>query len=141
MNIHNPRHHTIAIGVLGAGLVGSMIYGLIRVDQLPLTPVYSISQGDVDKLPFGQHPYAVFGADGAGRLPQELVAALRKAGDAARYDDDLLPHAGIWVSPDTPEGHDLADAISHLIGEPVKVGNADGGAYEIGIGRPLEPSP
>lgn len=139
IDLHDPKHHTVAIGVLGAAVVGSVLYGVMRLDRLPAVPVYAASESVIDALPFGKRDYVIFQASGAGKLPGELAAAIRKAGDAVQVQDALMmAHAGVVMSPDTPEVHALADALSKAINEPVTVApGAAGDAVQIGIGPPV----
>lgn len=135
MDTHDKAHYALAAvlaGAIGAaGFLGKKEIQGIKPEG------YTFSVSDVAALPFGHHPYSVFPASGSGSLPESLASAIEGAGNTVKVEGDLIPHAGIWVSPDTDEGKTLADAISHLVGEPVKVGNADNGAFEIGVGHPL----
>jgi hypothetical protein len=135
MDIHDKVHYALA-AVL-AGTIGAVSFLGTREIQKIKPEGYNFSASDVASLPFGHHAYSVFPASGSGPLPESLASAIESAGNTVKIEGDLLPHAGIWVSPDTDEGKALADAISKLVGEPVKVGNADGGAFEIGVGQPL----
>lgn len=136
MDNHHKAHYALAAVIATA--VGGMGYLGHRELQKIKPEGYSYTTSDLASLPFGHHQYAVFPASGSGSLPEALASAIEGAGNTVRVEGDLLPHPGIWVSPDTDEGKALADALSKLVNEPVKVGNADGGAFEIGIGRPLE---
>lgn len=134
MDAHDKAHYAIAIALAGAMGAGGY-FGHAQIQRMR-PEGYAISASDLASVPFGHHDYAVFPASGAGALPDALVASIENAGNTVRVEGDLNPHVGVWVSPDTPEGHAVADALGRVIGEAVKVGNADGGAFEIGVGRP-----
>lgn len=137
--IHDPRAHTAAIGIGLLGIVALAGFGGEKISSLPLPAAYSISDEALGALPFGTHDYTIFAGTGSGKFPARLAAAIRKSGDAVQMQDALfMSHSGVAVSPDTPEGHALADAMSKAIDEPVTVANSDGGAFEIGIGPPVE---
>jgi hypothetical protein len=144
VDIHDPKTHTAMIGVISTVMVAAIGYGGVAIDTMQSAPPRAVVMKASHEwpdlasagIPFGKHPYTIYIAEGAGELPYALEAMIEKSGDEAKTDSDIIPHEGIWVSPDTPDGHAVADAISKAIGEPVKVGNADGGAYEIGVGRP-----
>lgn len=135
MDNHDKAHYAlaavIACAVGAGGFLGQQEIQRIKPEG------YAFSVNDVASLPFGHHPYSVFPATGSGSLPESLATAIENAGNTVKVEGDLLPHAGIWISPDTDEGKALADALSKIVGEPVKVGNADNGAFEIGVGHPL----
>lgn len=135
MDNHHKVHYALATVLVGA--VGSVGYFGQKEIQSIKPEGYAFTASDVASLPFGHHPYSVFPATGSGSLPESLAAAIENAGNTVKVEGDLLPHAGIWISPDTDEGKALADALSKVVGEPVKVGNADNGAFEIGVGHPL----
>jgi hypothetical protein len=135
IDIHAPKVHSAAIGLIGIAVAG-LGYGVIKA-PLPQPIGYTVSQSDLKALPFGRHEYEVFFTAGAEDFASDLVDAIKANGDAATMEGDLNPHTGIWVSPDTLDGHKLADALSALIGEPVKVGDSGSGDMQIGIGRKM----
>lgn len=135
MDAHDKAHYALS-AMLAAAMGAVGYFGHAEIQSIK-PEGYAFSVRDVAALPFGHHPYAVFPSSGSGSLPESLATGIEDAGNTVKVEGDLLPHAGIWVSPDTDEGRTLADAISHLVGEPVKVGNADNGAFEIGVGHPL----
>lgn len=132
-------HHKINYA-LTAALAGCVGYGGWALRSTPsrdeLPPTYQVSTGQLRALPLGKHDYTVFVASGSGDLPYALSDAIEAQGGSAKTESDMLPHEGVWISPDTDEGRVLAAALSKAIGEPIKVGNADGGAFEIGVGYP-----
>ena len=140
-NIHDPKVHTIAIGLIAA----TMSYGAVQLHNVerpkiiysaPARTSYTFTEDQLEAIPFGHHDYTIYEASNSGETPYAVADYIRRLGNNVAVEGDVLPHTGIWVSPDTPEGHAVADAISKIIGEPVKVGNDNNGAFEIGIGHP-----
>lgn len=136
MNIHDPKAHTGMIGVLALVLTGMGADISVTFHNLPKPEGYTASQVSLNALPFGKHDWTVFASPGSGAFPEAIAAAIRGEGDKAAVEGDLLPHEGIWLSPDNDETRALASKIGTLIGEPVKVGNAAQPGFQIGIGRP-----
>jgi hypothetical protein len=155
MNIHDPKIHTAMIGVLATVLAGAIGAGGLELHNMP-KPVklsygaasasYALSASQFDTIPFGKHAYLIFAAPNSGDAPDAFADAIERAGGSTKIEGEVAPREGIALSPDTPEGHAIADAISKAIGEPVIVGNDnynDGkpiiggqGAFEINIGHP-----
>jgi hypothetical protein len=133
IDIHAPKVHSAAIGLLALATAG-VGYGVVKA-PIAAPSYYSVSDADLRALPFGKHKYEVFFTAGAEDFADDLVAAIKADGDEASAEGDLNPHEGIWLSPDTPDGHKLANALSKLIGEPVKVGDSGSGDIQIGVGR------
>lgn len=141
MDNHHKVHYITTAALVGGlfsvwGSIGHLTSIQSRVDDAHAT--YKIDQATLDAIPFGRgRDYTIFISPTSGDFPYFLEDAIARAGDSVKTDGDLLIHDGIWVSPDTAEGHAIADAISKAIGEPVKVGDADNGAFEIGVGHPM----
>lgn len=141
MDNHHKAHYGIAGALaLALGYGAAQLHGAASVADLP--PSYRLSAGSLAAVPFGAHDYVVYVAPGSGEAPYAISRAIRGAGGGARTEPDMIPHEGVWVAPDTPEGRALADAISKAIGEPVAVGNYEAGEkaygtpFQIGVGTP-----
>lgn len=137
MDNHDIAHYTIAALIAGGlGVTGSQLYKTAADVQ----SIYHVAEADLGLVPFGQHKYIIATPSGSGTLPSELKRAI---GNNSTIELSL-PFNGIWVTPDTDEGHAVANAISALVHEPVEVKNLPsiynihGTPYEIGVGLPLE---
>jgi hypothetical protein len=137
MGIHDPKTHTAAIGIIGAVVI---LIGVGVVKEAARPPAaqngWTVSSSSLQAVHFGAHSYVVFQSSGSGDLPGKLISAIKKQRGSAELQSDLLVHEGLWLSPNTDEGHMIAKELEAAIGEPVQVGNADNGAFEIGVGRP-----
>lgn len=79
-----------------------------------------VSADDLKAIPFGPHKYVVLKVPGSGRLADTLKSVI---GNGSIVEQTLYAGEGVWVSPDTPEGHAVANALSAIIHEPVTVEN------------------
>lgn len=137
--VHGARFHTAAIaGTIAVIGLSMFAYGdrISSIDKA-MPPRYEASDADIAALPFGKHAYTIYVNDSAGSFGQRLAIAIQNAGDDATVQGDIAPHTGIWLSPDTPEGHRLADTLGALVHENIRVANSfNPGDFEIGIGAP-----
>ena len=86
----------------------------------------------------------IYVAGGAGSLPGVLADLVEADGGTATVANDLKPHGGIWVSPNSPKMLEIANKIGAALGEKITIGDdaAHPDRCEIGIGSPTrKPKP
>jgi hypothetical protein len=135
MDNHDPVHYGLH-GLAAIALAGVMfgLSGKPSVDQV--SAVYHADPVALSAIPFEKTGYRVLAGPGSGAFPYLLADAIREKGGSAVEEAALDGHEGIWLSPDTPASHAIADALSKIIGDPVGVIN-DRDRSEIVVGFPF----
>jgi hypothetical protein len=138
MDSHDMAHYGLA-----ALLAGAIGYGGYQ-SRAELPERYRLDGVEQAVKPFAGQRVIVFAAPGSASAPRAIAGAIKAAGGEPKVEMDSLAHEGMWVSPDTPEGRDVAKSLSDMIGETVAVGNYPQGeqayhtAYFIGVGTPKQ---
>lgn len=129
MDIHSPKIHTGALGIISAAVIGLGAITLTpKADTFPVSSSFSNYLTTAEK-----HPVMIYCGLGCDDKADKIADQLEAAHWPVTVEVALASSPGIGVKP--VEATQFAQALSLGIGQTVMVDPSHGGGWEIWIGR------